>query len=60
MKLVIFAGGLGTRISGEAEFIRKPMVTIRDKPIIWHIMRYYSCYGIKYFIICGDYKLEKN
>ncbi len=59
MKLVILAGGLGTRISEETEFIPKPMIKIGQKPIIWHIMKYYSRYNITDFIICGGYKIEK-
>lgn len=59
MKLVILAGGLGTRISEETEFIPKPMIRIGQKPIIWHIMRYYSSFGINDFIICGGYKIQK-
>ncbi len=56
MKLVILAGGLGTRISEESNYIPKPMIKIGPKPIIWHIMKYYSEFGIKDFIICGGYK----
>lgn len=59
MKLVILAGGLGTRISEETEFIPKPMIKIGQKPIIWHIMKYYSSFGINDFIICGGYKIQK-
>jgi len=59
MKLVILAGGLGTRISEETEFIPKPMIKIGQKPIIWHIMKYYSSYGVSDFIICGGYKIKK-
>jgi len=59
MKLVILAGGLGTRISEETEFIPKPMIKIGQKPIIWHIMKYYSFFGIKDFLICGGYKVNK-
>ena len=59
MKLVILAGGLGTRISEETEFIPKPMIRIGQKPIIWHIMRYYSSFGVNDFIICGGYKIQK-
>ncbi|MDC0397523.1 sugar phosphate nucleotidyltransferase [Candidatus Pelagibacter sp.] len=59
MKLVILAGGLGTRISEETEFIPKPMVKIGQKPIIWHIMKYYSLFGVNDFIICGGYKMHK-
>jgi glucose-1-phosphate cytidylyltransferase len=59
MKLVILAGGLGTRISEETNFIPKPMIKIGSKPIIWHIMKYYASYGVSDFIICGGYKINK-
>lgn len=55
-KLVILAGGYGTRISEETMFKPKPMIDIGGKPIIWHIMKYYSTFGIKEFIICTGYK----
>lgn len=56
MKVVIFAGGLGTRISEETEVRPKPMVEIGGKPIIWHIMKIYGSYGFNEFIICLGYK----
>ena len=56
MKVVIFAGGLGTRISEETEIKPKPMVEIGGKPILWHIMKIYSHYGYNDFIICLGYK----
>ena len=56
MKAVILAGGLGTRLSEETERIPKPMVEIGGKPIIWHIMKIYSHYGIQEFVICLGYK----
>ena len=56
MKVVIFAGGLGTRISEETEARPKPMVEIGGKPILWHIMKNYSHYGFNDFIICLGYK----
>jgi len=56
MKLVILAGGFGTRISEETKVKPKPMVNIGNKPIIWHLMKIYSHYGIKHFIICLGYK----
>lgn len=56
MKVVIFAGGLGTRISEETDTRPKPMVEIGGKPIIWHIMKMYSHYGFNEFIICLGYK----
>lgn len=56
MKAVILAGGLGTRISEEALLRPKPMIEIGGKPILWHIMKIYSSYGIHDFIICLGYK----
>jgi glucose-1-phosphate cytidylyltransferase len=56
MKAVILAGGLGTRLSEETVSKPKPMVEIGGKPILWHIMKTYSHYGIKDFIICCGYK----
>lgn len=56
MKAVILAGGYGTRISEESKMKPKPMIEIGGKPIIWHIMKIYSFYGIKDFIICCGYK----
>lgn len=56
MKVVIFAGGLGTRISEETDARPKPMVEIGGKPILWHIMKMYSRYGFNDFIICLGYK----
>lgn len=56
MKVVILAGGLGTRISEETVFKPKPMVLIGDKPILWHIMKIYSSYGFNDFVICCGYK----
>ncbi len=56
MKAVILAGGYGTRISEETAIRPKPMVEIGDKPIIWHIMKIYTAYGINDFIICCGYK----
>ena len=56
MKSVILAGGLGTRISEETDFKPKPMIEIGGKPILWHIMKIYSHYGINDFIICCGYK----
>ncbi len=56
MKVVILAGGLGSRLSEETISKPKPMVEICDKPIIWHIMNIYSCYGFNEFIICCGYK----
>jgi glucose-1-phosphate cytidylyltransferase len=56
MKVVILAGGYGTRISEESGIRPKPMVEIGDKPILWHVMKIYSHYGINDFIICCGYK----
>ena len=56
MKVVILAGGLGTRISEESDFKPKPMIEIGGKPILWHIMKIYSHYGFNDFIICCGYK----
>jgi glucose-1-phosphate cytidylyltransferase len=56
MKVVIFAGGLGTRISEETDTRPKPMVEIGGKPILWHIMKIYSHFGFNEFIICLGYK----
>jgi glucose-1-phosphate cytidylyltransferase len=56
VKAVILAGGLGTRISEESHLIPKPMIEIGGKPILWHIMKHYSFYGINEFIICCGYK----
>lgn len=55
MKVVILAGGLGTRISEETQFKPKPMVEIGSQPILWHIMKMYSAYGFNDFIICLGY-----
>ena len=56
MKVVILAGGFGTRISEESHLKPKPMVEIGGKPILWHIMKEYSYYGFNEFIICAGYK----
>lgn len=56
MKVVILAGGLGTRISEETQIKPKPMVEIGGKPILWHIMKIYSHFGLHEFIICCGYK----
>ncbi len=58
MKTVILAGGKGTRISEESAIRPKPMVTIGNRPILWHIMSIYSAYGHKEFIVCCGYKGE--
>jgi glucose-1-phosphate cytidylyltransferase len=56
MKVVLLAGGLGTRISEETTLKPKPMIEIGGKPILWHIMKIYSAHGINEFIICCGYK----
>ena len=56
MKVVILAGGLGTRISEESHLKPKPMIEIGEEPILWHIMKHYSKYGFNEFIICLGYK----
>ncbi len=56
MKAVILAGGLGTRISEETHLKPKPMIEIGGKPILWHIMKIYSHYGVNDFVICCGYK----
>lgn len=56
MKVVILAGGMGTRISEESHLRPKPMIEIGDRPILWHIMKIYSHYGFNDFVICLGYK----
>ena len=56
MKVVILAGGLGTRLAEETVVRPKPMVEIGGKPILWHIMKIYSCHGLTDFVICCGYK----
>lgn len=58
MKAVILAGGLGTRISEESHLRPKPMIEIGGKPILWHIMKWYSRFGINEFVICAGYKQD--
>lgn len=58
MKVVILAGGYGTRISEESQFKPKPLIEIGGKPILWHIMKEYSYYGHNDFIICAGYKQQ--
>ena len=58
MKVVLLAGGFGTRISEESQLKPKPMINIGGMPIIWHIMKLYSHYGFNEFIICAGYKQE--
>lgn len=56
--VVILAGGLGTRLREETETKPKPMVEIGDKPIVWHIMKYYYSFGVREFVICLGYRGE--
>lgn len=56
MKAVILAGGLGTRISEESHLRPKPMIEIGGKPILWHLMKIYSAYGVNDFVVCVGYK----
>lgn len=56
MKVVLLAGGLGSRITEESQFRPKPMVELGEMPILWHIMKEYSFYGFNEFIICAGYK----
>lgn len=58
MKVVILAGGFGTRISEESHLKPKPMIEIGGMPILWHIMKYYSSYGFNEFVICAGYKQQ--
>ncbi len=56
MKTILFCGGLGTRIRDFSESIPKPMIPVGDKPILWHLMHYYSQYGHRDFVLCLGYK----
>lgn len=56
MKAVILAGGLGTRLSEETNLVPKPMVQIGNKPILWHIMKIYSHFGVNDFVVCLGYR----
>ncbi len=58
MKVVILAGGFGTRISEESYLKPKPMIEVGGKPILWHIMKAYSYYGFNEFVICAGYKQQ--
>lgn len=58
MKVVILAGGFGTRFSEESQYKPKPMIEIGGMPIIWHIMKEYSYYGFRDFVICAGYKQD--
>ena len=59
MKTIILAGGFGTRFSEYTEFIPKPLIHIKDKPILWHIMKSYAQYGHKEFYIALGYRVKK-
>ena len=56
MKVIILCGGLGTRLAEETKTKPKPMVLIGNKPIIWHIIKYYNSFGFKDFILATGYK----
>ena len=58
MKVVLFCGGLGTRLRDFSEAIPKPLVSIGYRPIIWHVMKYYAHYGHKDFVLCLGYKAD--
>src|SRR5512143_3055087 len=58
MKVVLFCGGLGTRLKEQSGGLPKPMVNIGSRPILWHIMKYYAHYGHKDFILCLGYKAD--
>jgi glucose-1-phosphate cytidylyltransferase len=58
MKVVLFCGGLGTRLREYSESIPKPMVTIGYRPILWHVMHYYAHYGHKDFVLCLGYRAD--
>ena len=58
MKVVLFCGGLGTRLREHSDTIPKPLVNIGVRPIIWHLMRYYAYFGHKEFILCLGYRGE--
>jgi glucose-1-phosphate cytidylyltransferase len=56
MKVVLFCGGLGTRLREHSDTIPKPLVNIGHRPILWHLMRYYAHYGHKDFVLCLGYR----
>jgi dTDP-glucose pyrophosphorylase len=60
MKVVLFCGGLGTRIRDYAENVPKPMVPVGHSPILWHVMQYYHHYGHSDFVLCLGYKANIN
>src|SRR5437660_9938315 len=59
MKVVLFCGGLGTRLGELTEDVPKPLVKIGYRPILWHLMKYYAHFGHKDFILCLGYKADK-
>ena len=58
MKVVLFCGGLGTRLREYSDTVPKPMVEIGYRPILWHVMKYYAHFGHKEFILCLGYKAD--
>ena len=58
MKVVLFCGGLGVRMGDETQRTPKPMITVGNRPIVWHIMKYYAAWGHRDFILCLGYKAE--
>ena len=59
MQAVILAGGFGTRLAEQTSLTPKPLVTVGNRPILWHIMKIFYSYGVRDFIICGGYKIDK-
>ena len=59
MKVVLFCGGMGTRLRDYSDSIPKPLVPIGYRPILWHVMKYYAHFGHKEFILCLGYKADK-
>jgi glucose-1-phosphate cytidylyltransferase len=58
MRVVILAGGMGTRLAEETAVLPKPMVSVGGRPVLWHIMKYYACFGFKEFVIALGYKAD--
>lgn len=58
MKVVLFCGGLGLRLRDYGQAVPKPMVPIGQRPILWHVMRYYAHFGYKEFVLCLGYKAD--
>src|SRR5882762_8030031 len=56
MKVVLFCGGLGTRLREHSDTIPKPLVTIGNRPVVWHLMRYYAHFGHRDFVLCLGYR----